>query len=67
MISSLVALVLYFFISIYSLIRTSKLESTTKILEQEQLYNKTLTILYDNIRGFKHDFNNIVQAIGGYI
>lgn len=67
MISSLVALVLYFFISIYSLIRTSKLESTTKILEQEQLYNKTLTILYDNIRGFKHDFNNIVQAIGGYV
>lgn len=67
MISSLVALVLYFFISIYSLIRTSKLESTTKTLEQEQLYNKTLTILYDNIRGFKHDFNNIVQAIGGYI
>lgn len=23
--------------------------------------------LYDNIRGFKHDFNNIVQAIGGYL
>jgi two-component system sensor histidine kinase AgrC len=36
-------------------------------LEEEKLYNKTLTILYDNIRGFKHDFNNIVQAIGGYI
>ena len=23
--------------------------------------------MYDSIRGFKHDFNNIVQAIGGYI
>ena len=24
-------------------------------------------ILHDNVRGFKHDFNNIVQAIGGYL
>ena len=67
MISSLIALLLYFLISIYSLFRTNKLEKTTERLEEEKLYNKTLTILYDNIRGFKHDFNNIVQAIGGYI
>ncbi len=57
----------YFISSLYSLSRTAKLESTTKNLEEERLYNKTLTILYDNIRGFKHDFNNIVQAIGGYV
>lgn len=57
----------YFSISIYSLFRTNKLEITSQHLEEEKLYNKTLTILYDNIRGFKHDFNNIVQAIGGYI
>lgn len=67
MISSLFALLLYFFISIYSLFRTNKLEITTEDLEEERLYNKTLTILYDNIRVFKHDFNNIVQSIGGYI
>lgn len=65
--SSVLVLLVYFFISIYSLSRTNKLEITTESLEQEKLYNKTLTILYDNIRGFKHDFNNIVQAIGGYI
>lgn len=65
--SSVLVLLVYFFISIYSLSRTNKLEITTENLEQEKLYNKTLTILYDNIRGFKHDFNNIVQAIGGYI
>lgn len=65
--SSVLVLLVYFFISIYTLSRTSKLEITTENLEQEKLYNKTLTILYDNIRGFKHDFNNIVQAIGGYI
>lgn len=65
--SSVLVLLVYFFISIYSLSRTNKLEITTENLEEEKLYNKTLTILYDNIRGFKHDFNNIVQAIGGYI
>lgn len=65
--SSVLVLLIYFFISLYTLSRTNKLEITTESLEEERLYNKTLTILYDNIRGFKHDFNNIVQAIGGYI
>lgn len=65
--SSIFILLTYFTISIISLCRTSELEKTTESLEEERLYNKTLTILYDNIRGFKHDFNNIVQAIGGYI
>lgn len=60
-------LLVYFLFSMYSIIRTNKLEITTQRLEEEKLYNKTLTILYDNIRGFKHDFNNIVQAIGGYV
>lgn len=65
--SSLSALIIYFLFSIFSLLRTTKLEQTTKKLEEEQLHNKTLTVLYDNIRGFKHDFNNIIQGIGGYI
>ena len=64
---SIAILVIYFAFSMYSLIRTSKLEITTQNLEEEKLYNKTITILYDNIRGFKHNFNNIVQALGGYI
>ena len=65
--SSVLILLIYFLITLYSLTRTVKLEQATESLEEEKLYNKTLTILYDNIRGFKHDFNNIVQAIGGYI
>ena len=65
--ASVLVLLIYFLISLYSLSRTTKLEITTQNLEEERLYNKTLTILYDNIRGFKHDFNNIVQAIGGYV
>ena len=64
---SLALLLLYFLISLYSLYRTNKLEKTTQELEEEKMYNKTLNTLHDNIRGFKHDFNNIVQAIGGYL
>lgn len=60
-------LLAYFLISIFSLYRTNKLETTKQLLEKEKLYNKTLSTLHDNIRGFKHDFNNIVQALGGYI
>jgi len=65
--STIFILLMYFIISLLSLSRTNKLEITTENLEEEKLYNKTITILYDNIRDFKHDFNNIVQSIGGYI
>ena len=64
---STLTLLIYFVISIYSITRTTKLELTKQDLEETRLYNKTLTILHDNIRCFKHDFNNIIQAIGGYI
>lgn len=61
------ATLIYFCITLYTLLRTNKLEKTQEELENEKTYNKTLTLLHDNIRGFKHDFNNIVQAIGGYV
>lgn len=44
-----------------------KLVTTTKKLESAEEYNKTLHILHDSVRGFKHDFDNIVTTIGGYI
>ena len=57
----------YFGISIYSLTKTFKLVSTTQKLQSAEAYNDTLHILHDNVRGFKHDFDNIVTTIGGYI
>ncbi len=65
-ITSILSLLAYFVISFYSLLSTDKLDTTSRDLEEAQLYNKTLTILHDSIRGFKHDFHNIVQSIGGY-
>ncbi len=64
---SILSLSAYFFISMYSLINTNKLNTTSQSLEEAQLYNKTLILLHDNMRGFKHDFHNIVQGLGGYI
>ena len=64
---SVLSLIVYFIISMYTIFATSELETTSMKLEEAQLYNKTLQILHDNIRAFKHDFWNIVQGIGGYV
>lgn len=64
---SIISLVVYFSISIFSLIKTTKLEETTQSLEEAKIYNKTLKLLHDNLRIFKHDFSNIMQSIEGYI
>lgn len=64
---NILSLIAYFLLSIYSMVKTMKLEKTQSDLEQEKLYNKTLQILHDNIRAFKHDFSNIIAGIGGYI
>ena len=57
----------FFVISIYSITRVFKLFLARKELESEKAYNKTLRILHDSVRGFKHDFDNTVTTIGGYI
>lgn len=64
---NLMSFIAYFSISITSFVRTSQLELTSQTLEQEKAYNKTLSALHDELRGIKHDFDNILQAIGGYI
>lgn len=64
---SFISLIAYFGLSIYSLTRVFKLTLTTRKLESAEEYNNTLHILHDNVRGFKHDFDNIVTTIDGYI
>ena len=64
---NVISLLIYFTLSIYSLTRVMKLVTTTQKLESAEEYNKTLHILHDSVRGFKHDFDNIVTTIGGYI
>ena len=64
---NVICLIIYFTLSIYSLTKVMKSVTTTQKLESAEAYNKTLHILHDSVRGFKHDFDNIVTTIGGYI
>lgn len=62
-----ICLTIYFGLSLYSMTKVMNLVTTTQKLESAEEYNKTLHILHDSVRGFKHDFDNIVTTIGGYI
>ena len=64
---NLILLIAYFILSFYSLNKATKLHETTRELETAESYNKSLTVLYDNVKGFKHDFDNMVNTIGGFI
>ena len=64
---SIVSIVAYFAISVYSIINSSKLEIASRDLEGANLTIHSLRVLHDTVRTFKHDFDNIVNGIGGYI
>lgn len=56
----------YFYYSIKFILKAAKLEEQDTVIENLEAYNKTLSIMYDRIRCFKHDFSNFVQALDGY-
>lgn len=64
---NIISLIAYFSVSIYSIVNSSKLETTKQDLESANLTIHSLTILHDQVRSFKHDFDNIVNSIGGYV
>lgn len=64
---NIIGLIAYFSISLYSMISSSKLASTKQDLESANLTINSLSILHDSVRSFKHDFDNIVNSIGGYV
>lgn len=61
------SLIAYFLLSLYSLTKTMQLEVTELNLEQEKEHNRLLKLAQDDIRGFRHDFANIICTIGGYV
>lgn len=57
-------------VSIFSIIYLKKgiyFKNTELELENTKLHNKALSTINENIRGFKHDMGNMVQAINGYL
>ncbi|MBR3134264.1 MAG: GHKL domain-containing protein [Clostridia bacterium] len=59
-----IAFLSYLIISINKILKMNKKQKRIEDLESS---NKRLQANYDNVRAFKHDFNNIMQSIGGYI
>ena len=64
---NIIGMITYFALNLYTVFTESKLETTSTNLEEAQLYNKTLEILQDNTRAFRHDFANILQGMVGYM
>ncbi len=61
------SLIIYFLLSIYTITKITQLEITTLNLEQEKEHNRILKLMQDDLRGFRHDFSNIMCTIGGYV
>ncbi len=57
----------YFIFSIYNINTSFQLESKRQELEYQLFYNKTLESIMNNLRRFKHNYNNMLAVINGYI
>jgi two-component system sensor histidine kinase AgrC len=64
---SIFTIIVYILTTLSIMHGSCKLQNITQDLEESNFYNNSLTILHDNVRAFKHDFSNILQAFGGYI
>lgn len=47
--------------------RSNEYEKTQNELRLSELHNKTMISMVDGVRILKHDFNNIIQALSGYV
>lgn len=54
-------------LSIYNTYKNMELEIKKRDLENAEVTNKNLSNLVDSVRIFKHDYNNVVHAIAGYL
>ena len=62
-----ILLLSFIILNVYTFTRIIKLATTRQDLAIAEEYNKSLTILYDEVKGFKHDFDNIVSTLDGFI
>lgn len=64
---NIASIILSFFLSIYNTNKNTSLIRTEQELEFQKNYTSTLENLVDSLRTFKHDFNNTLQLLYGYI
>lgn len=64
---NILAIIAMFFVSTYNTKKGFELITTEQELVTQRTYNKTLQNLVDGLRTFKHDYNNTLQTMYGYI
>lgn len=62
-----ISIVIYFYISMSNIIRMTRIEEKDMLIDNLETYNRTISIMYDSLSSFKHDYSNFVQAINGYV
>ncbi len=60
-------LVSYFWVITTTVAKISEVDKENKKIQCLEGSNERLQSNYDDVRSFRHDFNNIMQSIGGYI
>jgi len=64
---NIISIFIFFALALYNTLKGIQLNSKSQQLEIQMLYNKTLTDLINNLRSFRHDFSNTLNAISGYL
>lgn len=64
---NILAQAILFCVSITNILKIARIKEKNRKIHNLEAYNKTLSVMYDNIRGFKHDFSNFIQALDGYV
>lgn len=67
LLKSNIMLILNIYLLISNIIKIITMNRSLSHIKTLKNYNQTLKNMNDDALSFKHDFNNIIQAIGGYI
>ncbi|OPZ88151.1 MAG: Sensor histidine kinase CitA [Firmicutes bacterium ADurb.Bin419] len=62
-----VSLIFVVVLNVVNFLRLGEMEFLKENAVFQELYIKTLNEMIDSLRGFKHDHNNMMQVISGYI
>lgn len=62
-----ISLILVVTLNIFNFLKLGQMEFLKQNSAFQELYIKTLNEMIDSLRGFKHDHNNMLQVMNGYI
>lgn len=62
-----IIILVYFALGLYNTYRNNELEIKKQELEYQKLYSSTLNEILEGHRRIKHNFNNILHTINGYV